>query len=118
LSEIPELERLCDFPKVDELFEMIDDEGTPLIAPYGPKWLEVVKGCRSNPSNLAFRRLQPYTVSVRRNFLDTLQATGCLMPLLADSDSAWVVFKDHDALYSGRFGFGANGAEESAFLEA
>lgn len=117
-SEISTYEHACNFPKVAELFKMIEDEGTPLIAPYGTEWRLRVEACRDNPSNQNFRRLQRYTVSIRKATLKALQATGCLVPLLPDSDSAFVVFRDHAELYSERFGFGGNGCGGLANLEA
>ena len=117
-SDITEPENGCDFPKVNELFKMIEDEGTPLIAPYGSDWSSRITACRANPCIRTFRGLQPYTVSVRKSFLATLQATGCLAPLFAESESGWVVFKDQAHLYSERLGFGAKGSDELPFLSA
>jgi CRISPR-associated endonuclease/helicase Cas3 len=117
-SEISAHEDAWNFPEVAKLFKMIEDEGTPLIAPYGPDWGERVETCRKDPSNRNFRRLQPYTVSLRDATLKALNATGCLCPLLHDSDSAYVVFRDHANVYSERFGFGGNGSGGLVNLEA
>ena len=115
-SEIPEHEKNCNFPEVERLFKMIDDEGTPIIAPYGIGWRAAVNACRENPCNRTFRKLQPYTVSVRRKFFESLRASGYLEQLIAGSESSWVVFGNHTTLYSERFGFGGSGSEGLAEL--
>jgi hypothetical protein len=57
-------------------------------------------------------------VSVRRKFLDSLRATGCLQALTKDSESSWFVFRDDKKLYSDRFGFAISGPDELPFLVA
>jgi CRISPR-associated endonuclease/helicase Cas3 len=117
-AKIPAYEADCNFPEVDRLFNMIEDEGTPVIAPYGADWLKHVRACQDDPSNRTFRALQPYTVSLRKAALDALKATGYLNKLTPDSENAWCVLPGHEDIYSDRFGFGGNGIDGLAFLDA
>jgi CRISPR-associated endonuclease/helicase Cas3 len=104
-SEIPELERQRNFPEVARLFRMIDDEGTPVIAPY-ESWRKAVDAVRAAPGITTFRGLQAYTVSLDKRWLAPLQDKGALEPLLAGSEESWIVRPGYDEVYSERFGFG------------
>jgi CRISPR-associated endonuclease/helicase Cas3 len=105
-SKIPELEKRLNFPEVARLFRMIDDEGTPVIAPYGDEWRKAVAAVRAAPGISTFRRLQAYTVSLDKGWLGQLQDKGALEPLLAGSEESWIVRPGYEAVYSDRFGFG------------
>jgi CRISPR-associated endonuclease/helicase Cas3 len=112
-SEITGLERARNFPEVDRRFRMIDNEGTPVIAPYGD-WRSKVAAARAVPCIGTFRGLQPYTVSLDDRFFQDLQARGCLEPLLPGSEACWVVMPRFAEVYSQRFGFGGG---DMPFLE-
>lgn len=112
-SEIPGLERARNFPEVEHRFRMIDDEGTPVIAPYDG-WQPKVAAVRAAPCRETFRGLQPYIVSLDHRFLTDLQARGCLEPLLPGLQTCWTVMPRFAAVYSQRFGFGGG---DTPFLE-
>ncbi len=112
-SEIPGLEKARNFPGVDRKFRMIDNEGTPVIAPYGD-WQRKVSAVRAAPCIDTFRGLQPYTVSLDDRFFKGLEARGCLEPLLPGSEACWAVMPRFAGVYSGRFGFGGG---DMPFLE-
>jgi CRISPR-associated endonuclease/helicase Cas3 len=112
-SDIPGLEKARNFPEVAERFRMIEDEGTPVIAPYGD-WREKVEAVRAAPGIRTFRSLQAYTVSLRDDWVKELLGKGALDPLLPGSDGSWIVRPGYEAVYSDRFGFGGG---EMPFLE-
>lgn len=112
-SPIPALERRLSFPEVARLFRMIEDEGTPVIAPYG-EWRGKVDSVRAAPGICTFRGLQPYTVSLDKSWLKELHAQGALEPLLPGSEESWIVRQGYEAVYSDRFGFGGG---DTPFLE-
>jgi len=117
-SPIPELEKHCDFPAVEKEFVMIDDHGTPVVAPYGPDWLDVVRASQDLASGVRdFRQLQPLTVSVPDTWLKQLHARGCLAPLCAGSEESWYVLPGRDTVYSEVFGFGGDGLAAMPYLE-
>jgi CRISPR-associated endonuclease/helicase Cas3 len=111
-SPIPALEKRLNFPEVARLFRMIDDEGTPVIAPFGD-WRKAVDAVRIAPGIATFRRLQAYTVSLDQGWLQQLQAKGALEPLLPGSEESWIVRPRYEAVYSDRFGYGG---EETPLL--
>ena len=104
-SPIPALEKRLNFPEVARLFRMIDDEGTPVIAPY-EGWRKAVDAVRAAPGIATFRGLQAYTVSLDKRWLAQLQDKGAVEPLLAGSEESWIVRPGYEAVYSERFGFG------------
>jgi CRISPR-associated endonuclease/helicase Cas3 len=112
-SPIPALEKRLNFPEVARLFRMIEDEGTPVIAPYG-EWRRKVDLVRAAPGICTFRGLQPYTVSLDDGWLKELRAKGALEALLPGSEESWIVTQGYEAVYSDRFGFGGG---ETPFLE-
>ena len=112
-SPIPALEKRLNFPEVARLFRMIEDEGTPVIAPYG-EWRRKVDLVRAAPGICTFRGLQPYTVSLDDGWLKELRAKGALETLLPGSEESWIVTQGYEAVYSDRFGFGGG---ETPFLE-
>lgn len=112
-SPIPALEKRLNFPEVARLFRMIEDEGTPVIAPYGD-WREKVDAVRASPGIKTFRGLQPYTVSLDNRWLKELRAKGALEALLPGSEESWIVTQGYEGVYSDRFGFGGG---ETPFLE-
>ena len=112
-SPIPELERRLNFPEVARLFRMIEDEGMPVIAPYGD-WRKKVDAVRAAPGICTFRGLQPYTVSLDDRWLKQLRAQEALEPLLPGSEDSWIVRERYEAVYSDRFGFGGG---DTPFLE-
>ncbi len=101
-SRIPELEKRLNFPEVARLFRMINDEGTPVIAPYGDS-RDAVDAVRAAPGIQTFRGLQAYTVSLDQGWLKQLQGKGALEPLLAGSEESWIVRQGYEAVYSDRF---------------
>ena len=115
-SQIPDREKRWDFPGVDELFKMIEDHGTPVVAPYGDDWFAAVSDAKEHPCVQNFRRLQPYTVSVPDAWLAVLKAKGCLEPLFPDCDESWYVLPGHELVYSPQFGFGGDGTSEMPLL--
>jgi CRISPR-associated endonuclease/helicase Cas3 len=112
-SDIPELERRRNFPEVAKRFRMIEDEGTPVIAPYG-EWRKKVDAVRAAPGISTFRGLQAYTVSLDKGWLKPLLDKGALEPLLPGSEESWIVRPGYEAMYSDRFGFGGG---NTPFLE-
>jgi CRISPR-associated endonuclease/helicase Cas3 len=112
-SPIPKLEERLNFPEVARLFRMIEDEGTPVIAPYGD-WRKKVDAVRAAPGITTFRGLQPYTVSLDDRWLKELRAKGALEALLPGSEESWIVTQGFEDVYSDRFGFGGG---ETPFLE-
>jgi CRISPR-associated endonuclease/helicase Cas3 len=107
-SEIPALEKALNFPEVADKFRMIDDEGTPVIAPYGD-WQERVAAVRAARTLDNFRLLQPLTVSLHKRTLDDMQAKGCLVRLENDMDEFWTVLPARQGVYSEKFGFAGDG---------
>jgi CRISPR-associated endonuclease/helicase Cas3 len=105
-SEIPTLEKSWDFPKVEELFKMIEDHDTPVVAPYGLGWLPAVQEAQLLRTNKAFRGLQRYTVSLPDRWLRALSASGVVMPLIPDSEESFYVLPGREDVYSRQFGFG------------
>jgi CRISPR-associated endonuclease/helicase Cas3 len=112
-SPIPALEKRLNFPEVARLFRMIEDEGTPVIAPYG-EWRKAVEAVRAAPGISTFRGLQAYTVSLDKCWLKLLQEQGALEPLLPGSEESWIVRSRFEPVYSDRFGFGGG---DTPFLE-
>jgi CRISPR-associated endonuclease/helicase Cas3 len=112
-SPIPALEKRLNFPEVARLFRMIEDEGTPVIAPYG-EWRKAVAAVRAAPGISTFRGLQAYTVSLDDGWLKLLQEQGALEPLLPGSEESWIVRPRFESVYSDRFGFGGG---DTPFLE-
>jgi CRISPR-associated endonuclease/helicase Cas3 len=112
-SPIPALEKRLNFPEVARLFRMIEDEGTPVIAPYDD-WRKKVDSVRAAPGISTFRGLQPYTVSLDNRWLKELRAKGALEALLPGSEESWIVTQGYEAVYSDRFGFGGG---DTPFLE-
>ncbi len=116
-SEITDRERSLDFPEVARLFQMIEDYGTPVIAPFGDGWLGAVRAAQADPGVRNFRRLQPYTVSLPDKWFGELRSRGCLAPLFPGSEDSWYVLPGRDSVYSARFGFGGDGSSDLPFLE-
>lgn len=112
-SPIPALEKRLNFPEVARLFRMIEDEGTPVIAPYDD-WRTKVNAVRASPGIKTFRGLQPYTVSLDDRWMKELRAKGALEALLRGSEESWIVAQGYEGVYSDRFGFGGG---ETPFLE-
>ncbi len=116
-SSIPAHESSLDFPKTAEEFVMIEDEGTPVIAPYEEESRRRIEDLRRAPGITAFRSLQPYTVSLRKKELDILKGRGCLAPLINGSEACWVVIPGFEHVYSTKFGFGGPESEILPLLD-
>jgi CRISPR-associated endonuclease/helicase Cas3 len=106
-------EEIQDFPEVADRFKMIEDVGSPVVAPYGDAWRRVLRLREEGPTRAGLRRLQPFTVTLYENELRRLKELGVIEALLEDGGetrgkeaSAWVV-KDHlcPPVYDERFGF-------------
>lgn len=99
-------ERVCNFPKAAE-FHMIEDHGEmTAIAPHGD-WLRLVNEARETRGRDAIRALQPYSVNLSKGLFHSLRDN--FEPLWPESE-IWVPFPVcATSVYSGRFGFGAQG---------
>lgn len=101
-----EAERNLEFAKSAQLFEMIEQIGEPVVAPYG-KWRERVEPLRHAASTrLALRRLQPYMVNLYPQEIRTLNNAGVIEQL---DDRLWAVALGNEHVYDERFGFSSSG---------
>jgi CRISPR-associated endonuclease/helicase Cas3 len=74
------------FKTVAKAARVIQDEGSPVIAPYGEKWGKIVKDIRERAERVGrpfikredFRRLQRFIVNVRDNDFKVLEQRGGL----------------------------------------
>ncbi len=124
---ILKLEEDLDFPAVAERFQMIDDAGAALVAPYcsgrgpGDCAMEYVRELRNQgPSRQAFRHLQRFAVTLRLPALERLYALGAIEPVLAGAPRGtakeragvlWMVREAVAGVYHPRFGFTAGAGE-------
>ncbi len=90
--DIQKLRRSLDYPEVARLFQMIEEDTVVVIVTtYGDEReraqvLRELEGLRHNPANARWvlRRLQPYTVAVRRRSADEYRRQGFISPILPD----------------------------------
>ena len=97
-------EREFDFPRVAELFEMIRDDGKPVVAPYGDsgKWVHLIREKGINREYL--RRLQRYIVNLYQEEIQKLQGNGQIEKV--DGLDLWVTTEyGPGGCYTPRFGF-------------
>jgi hypothetical protein len=65
-----------DFPRVEELFRMIDDEGqVPLVVPHGDA-ADRIGDYRADPGRRTLRALQPYLINLPQLDAARLEAAG------------------------------------------
>lgn len=101
-----EAERNFEFAKSAQLFEMIEEIGGPVVAPYG-KWRERVELLRhTGTTRLALRRLQPYMVNLYPQEIRTLKNAGAIEQL---DNLLWAVALGNEHVYDERFGFSSSG---------
>ena len=92
---------LC-FSDSAQLFNMIEDVGEAVVAPYGT-WLERVAEIRwTGVTRNALRRLQPYLVKLYPQEITVLRTAGALEEL---ESGLWVVVPGYEHVYDERFGF-------------
>jgi hypothetical protein len=78
-----------DFAEVAKLFQMIDQTGQAIVAPYGDEWGQRVEEIRClGISRGRMRRLQPLMVNLYRQEIETLLNGGALERI---EDTFWVV---------------------------
>jgi hypothetical protein len=97
-------EKEFDFPRSAELFKLIDDQGSPVVAPYGES-AKLVSQIRTLGINRDFsRRLQRYIVNLFPAEIHTLERNGYIEKL--ERVDLWVAtaFAPIGA-YTPRFGF-------------
>lgn len=99
-------EREFRFSDSAQLFEMIEDVGEAVVAPYG-NWSERVQEIRwTGVTRTALRRLQPYLAKLYPQEITALRAAGALEEL---ESRLWVVVPGYEHIYDERFGFTWNG---------
>ena len=95
-----------DFAEVAKLFQMIDQTGQAVVAPFGDEWGQRVDDIRRDGiSRGRMRRLQPLMVNLYRQEIDTLVSSGALERI---EDTFWVVAPGF-RIYDARWGFGWKG---------
>ena len=98
-------ERELRFKDVAERFQMIEDAGETVVAPY-ESWQSPVEDVRRNGiSRHRMRRIQPFAVSLYRQEIDTLFKAGAVERI---EDTFWCVVPGF-RVYSDRWGFGWKG---------
>ena len=101
-----EAERNFEFAKSAQLFEMIEDTGEPVLAPYG-KWRERLSLLRNTGiTRYALRGLQPYMVNLYPHEIISLKNAGAIVQL---DTGLWAVTPGSEYVYSERFGFSSAG---------
>jgi len=99
-------EREQRFVDVAELFQMIDQTGQAVVAPYGDDWRQRVEAVRRfGISRERMRKLQPLMVSLYRQEIETLVKAGAIERI---EDTFWVVSPGF-RIYAARWGFGWKG---------
>jgi CRISPR-associated endonuclease/helicase Cas3 len=99
------------FRKAAEQFHLIADEGAPVIVHWGEsgKWLRLLQS--NGPDRWVMRKLQRYSVNVRRHCLDRLIAQGdvTILPF-------GLYAQENDLLYDEQLGFlrGADDVQPAA----
>lgn len=93
---IQALRTALNYPEVARNFRMIDDDTVSVVVPYGtPKAKQGVQSDlqalrdKSRSARLLLRRLQPYTVSIRRREADRLTRIGLIDPIM-DGVGEWM----------------------------
>jgi CRISPR-associated endonuclease/helicase Cas3 len=120
-GQVLQAERDWNFPRSAELFNMIQEAGKPVIAPYGEQWRDKLRMLRTfGPSRERLRALQRHLVNLYPQEITNLQQRGAIEQAHADLEHLWAVIPGFERqTYSSRFGF-AWAAEQSepAFLIA
>jgi hypothetical protein len=98
-------ERKRRFKDVADRFRMIEENGQPVVAPYGDwqEWVEEVR--RVGVSRDRMRRLQRVQVGLYPQEVDTLAQAGAIEKI---EDTFWAVVPGF-RVYSDRWGFGWKG---------
>ena len=88
------------FREAAERFRLIADEGSPVIVHWGEaeKWLGLLQS--AGPDRWLMRKLQRYSVNVRRDCLERLVAQGDVTEILPG-----LYVQEHDLLYDRQLGF-------------
>lgn len=88
------------FRQAAERFRLIPDEGSPVIVRWGEseRWLARLRS--AGPDRWLMRKLQRYSVTVRRDCLDRLVAQGDVAEILPG-----LYAQEHDLLYDPQLGF-------------
>lgn len=68
------------YPEVAGKYRLIEDDTLPVLVPWGDAE-QRLSAWQSRPSRAAWRRLQPYLISLRRNELEQLRSEGWVEPV-------------------------------------
>ena len=100
------LEKLMDFPSVEDKFRMIDENGQTILAPYAD-WKRLLKPLRyAGPTRENLRNLQRYFVQLYDREIEQLHRQGLIEALYSGAECAWSVREGAEYVYSPTFGFG------------
>lgn len=114
--DIQNLRRAIDFPEVAHRFRMIADDAEDIVVPYGSadERTEIVADIRARrgSARLLLRRLQPYTVALRRRDISRAAACGLLAPIM---DGIWEWVGD-PASYDAVRGLNVDGVDEELII--
>jgi CRISPR-associated endonuclease/helicase Cas3 len=97
-------ERDLRFADSASLFNLIDDVGEQIVAPYRYASDRVREIEYSGVTRLAMRRLQPFLVTLYRQEVEALRRAGAVAPI-AEGVNIWQVLPQFPHVYSERFGF-------------
>jgi CRISPR-associated endonuclease/helicase Cas3 len=114
--DIQKLRRALDFTEVAHRFRMIADDTEDVVAPYGnpDERAEILAKIRARQGSarLLLRRLQPYTVALRRRDISGAAARGLLAPVM-DGVWEWV---GNPASYDAVRGLNVDGVDEELII--
>lgn len=116
---IQRLRAEMNYPEVARRFRMIDENTEDIVVPYGDRGvrsrvqsaIDQLRG-RSGSARMLLRRIQPYTVPLRRRDIDRATARGWLQPVI---DGVWEWTGPED-LYDQRRGLMTDGSDEELLL--
>jgi CRISPR-associated endonuclease/helicase Cas3 len=113
---IQKLRANLNYTEVARKFQMIEDDTEDVVVPYGSadERAEIIAGIRAGrgSARLLMRKLQPYTVALRRRDINRAASRGRLAPVM---DGVWEWVGDPKSYHKVR-GLNADGVDEELIV--